>query len=117
MGRTLRHLGLEGKEEASSHHLSYGERKRVALATVLSMRPEVVALDEPFSNLDVEVRLRLRAELPGVLARCGAGGLMVTHDPDLARQASRNIHILDGRASDITPDVVPNVTPLEAARV
>jgi cobalt/nickel transport system ATP-binding protein len=49
--QTLRHLGLEGKEEASSHHLSYGERKRVALATVLSMRPEVVALDEPFSNL------------------------------------------------------------------
>jgi cobalt/nickel transport system ATP-binding protein len=49
--RTLNHLGLEGKEEASSHHLSYGERKRVALATVLSMRPEVVALDEPFSNL------------------------------------------------------------------
>ena len=51
VGRTLRHLGLEGKKEASSHHLSYGERKRVALATVLSMRPEVVALDEPFSNL------------------------------------------------------------------
>ncbi len=49
--QTLSHLGLEGKEEASSHHLSYGERKRVALATVLSMRPEVLAFDEPFSNL------------------------------------------------------------------
>jgi cobalt/nickel transport system ATP-binding protein len=49
--RALAQLGLERKEEASSHHLSYGERKRVALATVLSMRPEVVALDEPFSNL------------------------------------------------------------------
>jgi len=49
--RALAQLGLERKEEASSHHLSYGERKRVALATVLSMRPELVALDEPFSNL------------------------------------------------------------------
>ena len=48
---TLAHLGLGEKEEASSHHLSYGERKRVALATVLAMRPEVVAFDEPFSNL------------------------------------------------------------------
>lgn len=45
-------MRLEGFEEKTSHHLSYGERKRVALATVLSMQPSLVALDEPFSNLD-----------------------------------------------------------------
>jgi cobalt/nickel transport system ATP-binding protein len=49
---TLREMRLEGYEKKASHHLSFGERKRVALATVLVMRPEIVAFDEPFSNLD-----------------------------------------------------------------
>ncbi|GAI95831.1 unnamed protein product, partial [marine sediment metagenome] len=49
---TLKHMNLEGFEAKTSHHLSYGEQKRVALATVLAMQPEVVAFDEPFSNLD-----------------------------------------------------------------
>jgi len=48
----LQTLNLEGFEKKTSHHLSYGERKRVALATVLSMQPEIIAFDEPFSNLD-----------------------------------------------------------------
>ena len=49
---TLKQMNLEGFETKASHHLSYGEQKRVALATVLAMQPEVVAFDEPFSNLD-----------------------------------------------------------------
>lgn len=49
---TLREMRLEGYKKKTSHHLSFGERKRVALATVLAMRPEIVAFDEPFSNLD-----------------------------------------------------------------
>ncbi len=49
---TLKHMNLEGFEAKTSHHLYYGEQKRVALATVLAMQPEVVAFDEPFSNLD-----------------------------------------------------------------
>lgn len=48
----LRIMHLDGFEKLTSHHLSFGERKRVALATVLAMQPEVIALDEPFSNLD-----------------------------------------------------------------
>jgi cobalt/nickel transport system ATP-binding protein len=54
-GRVAEALGamnLEGFEDLTSHHLSLGERKRVALATVLAMRPDVVAFDEPFSNLN-----------------------------------------------------------------
>ena len=51
VSHALAEMSLQGFEEHSSHHLSYGERKRVALATVLAMRPEVVAFDEPFSNL------------------------------------------------------------------
>ena len=49
---TLRLMDLEGFEGKTSHHLSFGERKRVALATVLAMKPDVIAFDEPFSNLD-----------------------------------------------------------------
>jgi cobalt/nickel transport system ATP-binding protein len=49
---TLRLMNLEGFEGRTSHHLSFGERKRVALATVLAMQPDVIAFDEPFSNLD-----------------------------------------------------------------
>jgi cobalt/nickel transport system ATP-binding protein len=45
-------FNLQGFENLSPHHLSYGERKRVALATVMAIKPEVVALDEPFANLD-----------------------------------------------------------------
>ena len=50
---------LSGFEKKTSHHLSIGERKRVALATVLSMNPEVLAFDEPFSNLSPSMVLQL----------------------------------------------------------
>jgi iron(III) transport system ATP-binding protein len=57
-----------------------------------------VLLDEPFSNLDVEVRLRLRSELPGVLSACGASGLLVTHDPEEALAICGRVAILrDGQ--------------------
>ncbi|MFC2157680.1 energy-coupling factor ABC transporter ATP-binding protein [Acidobacteriota bacterium] len=49
---TLKLMDLAGFENKTSHHLSFGERKRVALATVLAMDPEIIAFDEPFSNLD-----------------------------------------------------------------
>lgn len=55
----LASLNLTGFEKLTSHHLSLGERKRVALATVLAMKPEIVAFDEPFSNLDPSMVLQL----------------------------------------------------------
>lgn len=63
-------MGLTGFESKTSHHLSFGERKRVALATVLTMRPEVVAFDEPFSNLNpamVENLLAIIGRLPATV--------------------------------------------------
>jgi iron(III) transport system ATP-binding protein len=54
----------------------------------------VVLLDEPFSNLDVEVRLHLRSELPEVLARCGASGVIVTHDPEEALAICDRVAVL-----------------------
>ncbi len=77
-------MGLEGLERRYPHELSGGQRQRLALVRALAPGPTLVLLDEPFSNLDVEVRLRLRSELPEVLSRCGASGLLITHDPEEA---------------------------------
>ena len=54
----------------------------------------MVLLDEPFSNLDVEVRLRLRSELPAVLSACGASGVLVTHDPEEALAICHRVAVL-----------------------
>ncbi|WP_254217229.1 ABC transporter ATP-binding protein [Synechococcus sp. CCY 9618] len=88
-------LGLTGLERRYPHELSGGQRQRLALARALAPAPSVVLLDEPFSNLDVEVRLRLRSELPAVLARCGASGLMVTHDPEEALAICDRVAVLN----------------------
>jgi len=87
-------LGLAGLERRYPHELSGGQRQRLALARALAPGPALVLLDEPFSNLDVEVRLRLRSELPEVLARCGAGGLLVTHDPEEALAICDRVGVL-----------------------
>jgi iron(III) transport system ATP-binding protein len=87
-------LGLKGLEGRYPHELSGGQRQRLALARALAPGPSVVLLDEPFSNLDVEVRLRLRSELPAVLSRCGASGLIVTHDPEEALAICDRVAVL-----------------------
>jgi iron(III) transport system ATP-binding protein len=96
--RLLELLGLAELRHRYPHELSGGQRQRLALARALAPGGSLVLLDEPFSNLDVEVRLRLRAELPAVLAECGAGGLMVTHDPEEALAICDRVAVLaDGR--------------------
>ncbi len=87
-------LGLQGLERRYPHELSGGQRQRLALARALTPGPAVVLLDEPFSNLDVEVRLRLRSELPGVLSQCGTSGLIVTHDPEEALAICDRVAVL-----------------------
>jgi len=91
-------LGLERLKERYPHELSGGQRQRLALARALAPAPSVVLLDEPFSNLDVEVRLRLRSELPSVLSACNASGVLVTHDPEEALAICSRVAVLrDGR--------------------
>ena len=87
-------LGLDGLERRYPHELSGGQRQRLALARALAPGPSVVLLDEPFSNLDVEVRLRLRSELPAVLNQCGTSGVLVTHDPEEALAICDRVAVL-----------------------
>jgi iron(III) transport system ATP-binding protein len=73
-------VGLAGSGERYPHELSGGQQQRVALARALAPRPQLLLLDEPFSNLDVELRERLAHELRTILKAAQATALFVTHD-------------------------------------
>ena len=76
----LQLVGLDGSEHRYPHELSGGQQQRVALARALAPRPQLMLLDEPFSNLDVDLRERLAHEVRGILKQAGATALFVTHD-------------------------------------
>ena len=80
VAEVLRLVGLEGSEARFPHELSGGQQQRVALARALAPRPQLMLQDEPFSNLDVELRERLAHEVRGILKEAGATALFVTHD-------------------------------------
>ena len=73
-------VGLQGLEGRMPHELSGGQQQRVALARALAPQPELLLLDEPFSNLDIDLRERLAHELRAILKAAGATALFVTHD-------------------------------------
>lgn len=76
----LARVGLKEQRAQYPHQLSGGQQQRVALARALAPRPELVLLDEPFSNLDVELRERLSIEVRDLLKSLGTTALLVTHD-------------------------------------
>ena len=80
VAEVLQLVGLEGSEHRYPHELSGGQQQRVALARALAPRPQLMLLDEPFSNLDVDLRERLAHEVRGILKQAGATALFVTHD-------------------------------------
>ncbi|PIF89198.1 iron(III) transport system ATP-binding protein [Acidovorax sp. 62] len=80
VAEVLELVGLAGSENRYPHELSGGQQQRVALARALAPRPQLMLLDEPFSNLDVDLRERLAHEVRGILKAAGATALFVTHD-------------------------------------
>ena len=80
------------------HELSGGQQQRVALARALAPRPDLLLLDEPFSNLDVQLRERLSLELRDIIKVSGATAILVTHDQNEAFAIADEIGILhEGR--------------------
>jgi len=90
---SLAKVGLRGYEERAPHHLSYGEKKRVAIAGVLAMGPDILVLDEPMAYLDPQGRLRLRSILDELNAE-GRTLLVATHDVDFAVEWADRIVVL-----------------------
>jgi putative ABC transport system ATP-binding protein len=100
VGDMLDLVGLGSRHNYLPSQLSGGQQQRVAIARALAGRPRFLLADEPTGNLDSE----MADAVMGLLEDINSDGttiVMVTHDPDLARRAHRNIHILDGRASDV----------------
>ncbi|MFF5146172.1 energy-coupling factor ABC transporter ATP-binding protein [Streptomyces sp. NPDC013157] len=89
----LDRVGMAGFAERPPHHLSFGQRRRVAVATVLAMEPEILVLDEPSSNLDPASR----RELADILRSLDVTVLMVTHDlPYALELCPRSLVLSDG---------------------
>lgn len=106
-------VGLEGLENRYPHELSGGQQQRVALARALAPQPALILLDEPLSNLDVQVRLRLREEVREILKATGTSGIFVTHDQEEALSIADQVAVMrQGRLEQIgTPeDIYSNPT-------
>jgi iron(III) transport system ATP-binding protein len=73
-------VGLAASVGKYPHEISGGQQQRVALARALAPRPELLLLDEPFSNLDVDLRERLSLEVREIIKASGATAVLVTHD-------------------------------------
>ncbi len=90
----LEQVGMAEHADRPPHHLSFGQRRRVAVATVLAMEPEILVLDEPSSNLDPSSR----RELADILRSLDVTVLMVTHDlPYALELCERSVVLHDGQ--------------------
>jgi cobalt/nickel transport system ATP-binding protein len=109
-------VSMLGAVDRAPHHLSYGERRRVAIATVLAMRPEILVLDEPTSNLDPASR----RELIEALRSLPITQLLVTHDLPFALElCPRSLVMDDGRivAADTTVEILSDDVLMKTHRL
>ncbi len=112
----LRLVGMADYADRPPHHLSFGQRRRVAVATVLAMEPSILVLDEPSSNLDPASR----RELAEILRRLDVTVLMVTHDLPYALELCERAVVLDDGtvvADGPTPKVLGDVDLMAAHRL
>jgi len=90
----LARLGLGGFGERFPHELSGGQRKRVAIAQILALKPKLLLMDEPFASLDAIVRTRITQELLNWVEREHLSVLLVTHDLEEAVTVSDTVYLL-----------------------
>jgi NitT/TauT family transport system ATP-binding protein len=90
----LERLDLVGFGDRFPRHLSGGQRKRVALAQVLAMRPRLILMDEPFASLDAIVGARVVKDVVALVEREGISVLLVTHDLEEALTLSDEVYLL-----------------------
>jgi putative ABC transport system ATP-binding protein len=101
----LQRVGLASRMKHYPAELSGGQQQRVAIARALAGEPRLLLADEPTGNLD-SMMARGVMELLEEINGQGTTIIMVTHDPELAARAQRNVHIIDGQVTDIEPEPV-----------
>lgn len=101
-------VGLQGLAERFPHQLSGGQQQRVALARALAPNPEVLLLDEPFSNLDAALRESTREEVKAILAHTQVTTILVTHDQEEALSMADSVAVMfDGKIVQVgTPEEI-----------
>ena len=98
----LRMVGLLAQENRAPSQLSGGQQQRVALARALAPAPDLVLLDEPFSNLDLKLRVQVRREVRSILAEAGTTAILVTHDQEEALSLADRIVVMNrGRLEQV----------------
>ena len=107
-------VGLASRMKHYPPELSGGQQQRVAIARALAGSPRVLLADEPTGNLDSQMARSVMELLEDINAR-GTTIIMVTHDPELAVRAQRNVHIIDGQVSDLVRRMPSLVEPPAAA--
>jgi len=100
---TLERVGLASRARHLPAQLSGGQQQRVAIARALAGEPRFLLADEPTGNLDSAMALSIM-HLIREINEGGTTIIMVTHDPALAKLAGRNVHIRDGKVSDLATD-------------
>ena len=98
--QSLERVGLAARQRHYPAELSGGQQQRAAIARALAGTPRLLLADEPTGNLDTQMA-RGVLELLEELHRDGATIVMVTHDPELAVRAQREVHIVDGQVVDV----------------
>jgi cobalt/nickel transport system ATP-binding protein len=112
VSKALQWVGMNGYEKRSPYHLSIGEKKRIAIATILSMRPEILVIDEPTANLDP----RAKWELVKLVKGLPMTKIVASHDLEMVAALCKRTIILDeGKivADDATLNIMSNTDLLE----
>lgn len=101
-------VGLTGFEKRYPYELSGGQQQRVALARAMAPNPSLIMFDEPFSNLDADLQIKIRDELRDILKKAAITSIFVTHDQADARALSDQVIIMeDGRVIQAgTPELL-----------
>jgi ABC-type Fe3+/spermidine/putrescine transport system ATPase subunit len=94
IAEVLSYVRLQGLERRRSYELSGGQQQRVAIARALAIRPDLLLLDEPMSNLDALLRTSMQAELRGMLREAGVTAIYVTHNQEEALSMSDRIVVM-----------------------